>query len=98
MYLSKYDLNLPCPTTSHHNFNEFKQILKPAEMWMFWGQIRTDLCKIWVDSSSSEATAIVVHGIDIGTGSQEPLHGGVMAIFRRVMQWRPTSGTQRETR
>ena len=46
------------------------------------------LCKIRVDSSSSEATAPNVHGIDVGTGSQEPLHGGVMAIPRREMQWR----------
>ena len=80
----------PHPTTISMSLNN--------EMLMFWGQILTDLCKIRVDSSSSEATALVVHGIDVGTGSQEPLHGGVMAFRCCEMQWRPTSGTRRETR
>ena len=66
--------------------------------WIPMSEIPTDLCKSRVDSSSSEATAIVVHGIDVGTGSQEPLHGGVMAFPHRATQWRPTSGTRREMR
>ena len=40
---------------------------------------------------------MVGHGVDVGTGSQEPLHGGVMACPRRAMQWRRTSGTRKET-
>ena len=56
----------------------------------------TDLSKFRVDSSSSEATAVVVHSIDDGTGSQEPLHDGVAATVRRAMQWRSASGTRRE--
>ena len=61
---------------------------------MWWRGL--DLSKRRVDSSSSEATATVGHGVDTGTGSQEPLHGGVVAKLRRAMQWRLTSGTRRE--
>ena len=93
-YLSKYDLyiilirfplDLFLPSFSHH--------IPPQKMFHV---LRPNSDRIRVDSSSSEATALVVHGIDVGTGSQEPLHGDVMALPRREMHWRPTSGTRRE--
>ena len=92
---------------SHHSFNKFKCMIWvsfPETLSNFLSvhiqcsdaKIPTELRKIRVDSSSSEATAVAVHGIDDGTGGQEPLHDGVAATVRRAMQWRSASGTRRE--
>lgn len=57
-------------------------------------KIPADLSIRRVGSSSSEATAAFASSVDGSTGSQEPLHNGVVAMRGRTMQWRCTSGTR----